>query len=146
MKSFDPRLRRPTSHEPNRFQNWSGYHHIDIYNDHQEILGVAWPFCGKLRFFSFKVLFFGLSSACFCFTKLLRPLFKRWRSMSRCCFGFLDGISGHSERVSASAATLLYQKDLLYQKRLSVACHKAVSLARCYLMSSSTTYFSTSNL
>ena len=75
-------------------------------------MGVAWPFCGKLRFFSFKVLFFGLSSACFCFTKLLRPLVKRWRSMSRCCFGFLDGISGHSERVSASAATLLYQKDL----------------------------------
>ena len=32
--------------------------------------------------------------------------------MSRCCFGFLDGISGHSERVSASAATLLHQKDL----------------------------------
>ena len=67
----------------------SGYHHIDIYNEHQTFLGFVWPFCGKLRFFSFKVLPFGLSSACFCFTKLLRPLVKRWRSMSYCCSVFL---------------------------------------------------------
>ena len=33
--------------------------------------------------------------------------------MSHCCFVFLDdGISGHPERVSASAASLLHQKDL----------------------------------
>ena len=76
-------------------------------------MGVAWPFWGKLRFFSFKVLPFGLSSACFCFTKLVRPLVKRWRSMSHCCFVFLDDrISGHLERVSASAASLLHLKDL----------------------------------
>lgn len=41
--------------------------------------------------------------------KLLRPLVKRWRSMSHCSFDFLDdGISEHPERVSASAASLLY--------------------------------------
>lgn len=91
----------------------SGYHHIDIYSEHQTFLGFAWPFCGKLRYFSFRVLPFGLSSACFCFTKVLRPLVKRWRSMSHCCFVFLDdGISGHPDRVSASAASLLHQKDL----------------------------------
>ena len=33
--------------------------------------------------------------------------------MSPCCFVFLDdGISGHPDRVSASAASLLHQKDL----------------------------------
>ena len=33
--------------------------------------------------------------------------------MSHCCFVFLnDGISGHPGRVSASAASLLHQKDL----------------------------------
>ena len=33
--------------------------------------------------------------------------------MSHCCFDFLDdGISGHPDRVSASAASLLHQKDL----------------------------------
>ena len=49
----------------------------------------------------------------FCFTKLLHPLVKRWRSMGHCYFVFLDdGISEHPERVSASAASLLHQKDL----------------------------------
>ena len=72
----------------------SGYHNINIYSEHQTFLGYAWPFCGKLRYFSLKVLPFGLSSACFCFTKVLRPLVNRWRSMSRCCFVLLDdGIS-----------------------------------------------------
>ena len=37
---------------------------------------------GVPRYFTFAVLPFGLSSACFCFTKLLRPLVKRSRSMS----------------------------------------------------------------
>jgi len=33
--------------------------------------------------------------------------------MNHCCFVYLDdGISGHPERVSASAASLLHQKDL----------------------------------
>ena len=33
--------------------------------------------------------------------------------MSHCCFVFLDdGISGHPERVSASTASFLHQKDL----------------------------------
>ena len=29
----------------------SGYHRVDIYNEHQKFLGFAWPFCGKFRFF-----------------------------------------------------------------------------------------------
>jgi len=53
---------------------------VDIYSEHQKFLGFAWPFNGRVRFFIFKVLPFGLGSACFCFAKLLRPLVKRWRS------------------------------------------------------------------
>ena len=52
----------------------SGYHHVDICLDHQKYLGFAWPFSGVVRYFTFAVLPFGLSSACFCFTKLMRPL------------------------------------------------------------------------
>ena len=33
------------------------------------------------RYFQFKVLPIGLSSACYAFTKLLRPLVEKWRSM-----------------------------------------------------------------
>ena len=49
-----------------------GYHHVDICPEHQKYLGFAWPFSGVVRYFTFAVLPFGLSSACFCFTKLMR--------------------------------------------------------------------------
>ena len=64
----------------------SGYHHVDICLEHQMYLGFSWPFSGMLRYFTFTVLPFGLSSACFCFTKLLRPLVSRWRSMGHNSF------------------------------------------------------------
>ena len=53
-------------------------------------------------------------SLCYCFTKLLRPLVRRWRSMSHAALVFLDdGISGHGTKVDASAASLIQQQDLL---------------------------------
>ena len=91
----------------------SGYHHVDIYEPHQTFLGFAWPFNGELSYFVFTVLPFGLSSACYCFTKLLRPLLQRWRFMSFACFLYLDdGISGHPDKPSAIAASLIHQRDL----------------------------------
>ena len=64
----------------------SGYHHVDICPDHQKYLGFAWPFSGVIRYFTFAVLPFGLSSACFCFTKLMHTLVRRWRSMGHNIF------------------------------------------------------------
>ena len=91
----------------------SGYHHVDIYVLHRKFLGFSWNFKGKLRYFIFCVLPFGLSSACYCFTKLLRPLVKRWRIMSHASFVYLDdGISGHKCRIDASAASIIQKKDL----------------------------------
>ena len=91
----------------------SGYHHVDIYPPHRQFLGFSWTFSGHKRYFVFAVLPFGLTSACHCFTKLLRPLIKRWRSMSHASFVYLDdGISGHSEHVDAVAASLIQKKDL----------------------------------
>ena len=55
----------------------SGNYHVDICLDHQQYLGFAWPFSGVVRYFTFAVLPFGLSSACFCFAKLMRPLVRR---------------------------------------------------------------------
>ena len=90
----------------------SGYHYVDIFSGHQKFLGFSWPFSSKVHFFTFRVLPFGLNSACFCFMKLLRPLVKRRRSMGHFCFVYLDdGISGLPERVSAFADSWVYQKD-----------------------------------
>ena len=76
-------------------------------------LGFAWDFEGVTRYFTFAVLPFGLSTACFCFTKLFRPLVRRWRLMSHNCFVYLDdGISGQHDCVSARAASLIQRSHL----------------------------------
>ena len=62
----------------------SGYHHVEIHEDHQCFLGFSWKFRnGVTRYFVFTVLPFGLSSAPHIFTKVLKPLEKYWR-----VFGF----------------------------------------------------------
>jgi len=58
-----------------KFDLKSGYHHLDIFEEHQPFLGFAWVLKGVSKYFVFTVLPFGLSSsACYAFTKLLRPL------------------------------------------------------------------------
>ena len=59
------------------FDLTSGYHHIEIHPEHEKYLGFHWLFkYGKLKYFVFNVLPFGLSSACYIFTKVLRPYIK----------------------------------------------------------------------
>jgi hypothetical protein len=91
----------------------SGYHHIDIFEPHQKFLGFSWVFDNVVRYFTFSVLPFGLNTASHCFTKMLRPLVTRWRSMGHSAILYIDdGISGHSDKISALAASLIVQKDL----------------------------------
>lgn len=106
-------------HEGHWFFTWdlkSGYHHVNISPDHQKYLGFSWRFNGVLRYFTFVVLPFGVSSACFCFTKLLRPLVKRWRSiaMGHNSFVYLDdGFCTQPKKLSAFAAAFIPRKDLV---------------------------------
>lgn len=58
----------------------SGYHHVDIFPDHRKFLAFSWHFgTNCVRYFQFTVLPFGLSSAPFIFTKLIKPLEAFWR-------------------------------------------------------------------
>ena len=59
----------------------SGYHHIDIHEDSRTILGFSWGYKDQKRYLFFRVLPFGLSTTCYVFTKLLRPLVKIWTSL-----------------------------------------------------------------
>ena len=89
------------------------YHHADICLDRQKYLGFASPFSGVVRYYTFAVLPFGLSSACFCFTKLVRPLVRRWRSMGHTSFIYLDDSFGSQpDKCSATAASLIQRKEL----------------------------------
>ena len=91
----------------------SGYHHVDICLEHQRYLGFSWQINVMLRYFTFTVLPFGFSSACFCFTKLLRPLVTRWRSMGHNSFIYLDdGLGSQLDKCSAAAAAIFQKKEL----------------------------------
>lgn len=68
----------------------SGYHHIQIAPEHYKYLGFSWCIEGKLRYFVFSVLPFGLSSAPFIFTKILKPLVSHWRSCGILVALYLD--------------------------------------------------------
>jgi len=57
----------------------SGYHHVDIYEPHRQYLGFSWERRRRTQLYIFTVLLFGLATACYAFTKLLRPLIKYWR-------------------------------------------------------------------
>ena len=68
----------------------SGYHHIDINENHYKYLGFAWKFGDKNRYFVFTVLPFGLATAGHIFTKVLREIVAHWRSMSIKIIMYLD--------------------------------------------------------
>ena len=70
----------------------SGYHHVSIVKNNQQLLGFSWQFLdGIRRYFTFKVLPFGLASACYVFTKLLCPLVAHWQSMGHVSLVYIDG-------------------------------------------------------
>ena len=60
----------------------SRYQHVDIFPEHRKFLAFFWDFDARAqtRYFQFTVLPFGLSSAPFIFTKLLKTLEIFWRS------------------------------------------------------------------
>ena len=62
------------------FDLTSAYHHIDICEEHTKFLSFKWPSVnGVMHFYEFKVLPFGLCSAPYIFTKVMRQLVKFWR-------------------------------------------------------------------
>ena len=72
------------------FDKKSGYHHIDIFNEHQQYLGFSWKLGGVTKFFVFTVLPFGLKSSGYIFTKVVRPLVKHWRKKGIKVVVYLD--------------------------------------------------------
>ena len=64
----------------------SGYHHIDIHENFQSFLGFTW----NQKKFVFTVLPFGLATACYIFTKVLRPIVKHIRSKGHRFVLYLD--------------------------------------------------------
>ena len=87
----------------------SGYHHVDIAEVHHKYLGFAW----EGEFYVFTVLPFGLSTACYIFTKLMRPLVRYWRARGvRIVLYLDDGLGAASGSQATTEASKLVQTTL----------------------------------
>ena len=73
-----------------KFDLKSGYHHVDIFSEHQRYLGFRWDDEGTPQYDVFTVLPFGLATACYIFSKLLRLLVRYWRGRGLKAIVYLD--------------------------------------------------------
>ena len=74
-----------------KFDLKSGYHHVDIHPECYKFLGEGGRrFSVEGVFYVFTVLPFRLSSACYLFTKLLRPLIRLWKGRGLKAIIYLD--------------------------------------------------------
>jgi len=64
----------------------SGYHHVDVRETDWAYLGFEW----QGVFYVFTQLPFGLASACWAFTKLMREVMRTWRKKGWRCSGYID--------------------------------------------------------
>lgn len=103
----------------------SGYHHVEIFPDHQKYLGFSWAFGGVTRYFCFAVLPFGLSSAPYIFTKLLRPLVKYWRFNGVHIVVYLDDGCGTAKDRSIALTHSEFVRDTLRSAGLIVNSTKS---------------------
>ena len=85
----------------------SGYHHVNVADIHQKYLGFSW----KDKYFVFTVLPFGLCTACYLFTKLMRPLVRYWRGQGLRVVVYLDdGLCAVNGLGPADEASQLVQR------------------------------------
>ena len=96
-----------------KFDLKSGYHHIDIFGPHQKYLGFAWGIDNNTNYFVFTVMPFGLATACYVFTKIMRPLVKYWRGRGLRTVLYLDdGIVAVKGKENAEHESRQIQLDL----------------------------------
>ena len=105
----------PFDHFMFKFDLKSGYHHIDILQEHQAILGFSWVVNGVRKFSVFTVLHFGLSSAPYIFTKVVRVLVRYWRSHAVRITELVyldDGLGSACDFARCEAASLFVKTSL----------------------------------
>ncbi|XP_062603797.1 uncharacterized protein LOC134265592 [Saccostrea cucullata] len=85
----------------------SAYHHLEICEEHRQYLGFSWKENGKVSYFVFNVLPFGISTAGYIFSKVLREPVKCLRSEGTKIITYLDdGIAAGRNFDEASKASI----------------------------------------
>ena len=78
-----------------------------------------------MRFFVFTVLVFGLSTAPFLFTKLIRVMIKHWRSLAIRIFPFIDDILGGGRSFNDAVAISNFVKSQLEESGFVINTEKS---------------------
>ncbi|KAK6036610.1 reverse transcriptase [Cooperia oncophora] len=87
----------------------AGYHHVRIAQNHTDLLGFHW----EDKYYKFLCLPFGLSSAPYIFTKLLRSFIKVWRAQGRGIAIYIDdGIIFERSRAACAETVSIIRSDL----------------------------------
>lgn len=80
----------------------SAYHIIEIFPEHRQYLGFSWKDSHGVHYYVFNVLAFGLATAGFIFSKLMRCPIRYFRSQGHKVVMFLDdGLGSHTYRDKA---------------------------------------------
>ena len=95
-----------------KFDLNQGYHLIDIDEEHQKYLGFSWKIKGQTRYFVSTVLPFGLTSAPFVFTKVMRCLVTFWRAQGIKISVFIDDGLGSADKVQSNIHSVVVKKPL----------------------------------
>ena len=91
----------------------SDYHHVEITNLHWKYLGFQWGTNDEQQYYVFMVLPFGLVTACYVFTKLVRPLVKHWSGQGLRAVVYLDdGIIAANGMEAVRRASETVKQDL----------------------------------
>ena len=93
-----------------KFDLNQGYHLIDIDEEHQKYLGFSWKIKGQTRYFVSTVLPFGLTSAPFVFTKVMRCLVTFWRAQGIKISVFIDDGLGSADKVQSNIYSVVVKK------------------------------------
>ena len=124
-----------------KFDLTSGYHHISIYKSHWKYLGFSWNVRDGPKYYVFTFLPFRLATACYVFTKMVRPLVRYWRSQGLRTVVYLDdGIFAVDGKEAAFRASEAVREDLRKGgpekgricgtcRKISVGAHEKIDMA-----------------
>ena len=97
----------------------SAYHHIDIFKEHRKYFTFKWEFEDRTtNLFQFRVLVFGLTSAPYVFTKVMRQIVKYWRRRSIRVVVYLDDGIGDAK----GPDLLLQHSNIIKRTLLAAGC------------------------
>ena len=108
------------------FDLLNGYHHIDIGGEHRKYLGFSYQLEGRVRYFVFASLPFGLSTAPYVFKKkIMRPLVNYWRGKAKKMLMYMDDGIGAAASKNATRELASEVKNDLHQSGLLVNSEKS---------------------